>query len=256
MGHTESDHDDLLRRSAANCGGAYRVWAERMGRPSHLWDDVSLGDLGLPAALPPNNATLLRPLTDDGPGDVLERVDAFFAASSGGGYQLWSIWQTPDLSGDGFERGSAPCMLREPGGEPRPAPPELEIVEAEDEQALLEAATLIGEVFGAPVDPSTVLAPRILGEDFKLWLGSVDGRTVSTATAYLSDGFVGVYAVATAQDARGRGYGEALTWAATLCRPGLPATLQASAMGRPVYERMGYRTIADFTIWQRERRPA
>jgi hypothetical protein len=36
-------------------------------------------------------------------------------------------------------------------------------------------------------------------------------------------------------------------------RPDLPATLQASGMGAPVYTRMGYRTIGTFTIWQRER---
>ena len=50
-----------------------------------------------------------------------------------------------------------------------------------------------------------------------------------------------------------RGYGEAVTWAATLCLPELPATLQASPMGRPIYERMGYRTIAEFTVWDLER---
>jgi len=60
--------------------------------------------------------------------------------------------------------------------------------------------------------------------------------------------------VATLPEARGRGYGEAVSWAATLCRPELPATLQASSMGRPVYERMGYRSVADFTLWVRSHR--
>jgi hypothetical protein len=50
-----------------------------------------------------------------------------------------------------------------------------------------------------------------------------------------------------------RGYGEALTWAATRCRTDLPSTLQASSMGRPIYERMGFRTVASFTVWERER---
>ena len=76
---------------------------------------------------------------------------------------------------------------------------------------------------------------------------------MTTAAAYISDGYVGLYAVATTPDARGRGYGEAVTWAATLCRPDLPATLQASPMGRPIYERVGYRTIAEFTVWDLER---
>jgi hypothetical protein len=76
---------------------------------------------------------------------------------------------------------------------------------------------------------------------------------VTTAAAFIGDGFVGIYAVATTRDARGHGYGEAMTWAATLCRPELPATLQASPMGWPIYERIGYRTIAEFTVWELER---
>jgi len=70
----------------------------------------------------------------------------------------------------------------------------------------------------------------------------------------VSDGFVGVYAVATTPSARGRGYGEALTWAAVASEPNLPATLQASEMGRPIYERMGFRTMASFTVWTKPQR--
>ena len=47
--------------------------------------------------------------------------------------------------------------------------------------------------------------------------------------------------VAALPAARGRGVGAAVTWAATLCQPELPAVLVASDDGRPVYERMGYR---------------
>jgi hypothetical protein len=48
---------------------------------------------------------------------------------------------------------------------------------------------------------------------------------------------------------RGRGFGAAITWAATLAQPELPAVLIASDDGRPVYERMGYATICRFTLW-------
>jgi hypothetical protein len=78
---------------------------------------------------------------------------------------------------------------------------------------------------------------------------------VTTATAFIDDVFVGLYAVATTRAARGHGYGEAITWAATMCRPDLPATLQASELGGPVYARMGYRTLADFTVWELDRSP-
>src|SRR5207247_7897 len=86
---------------------------------------------------------------------------------------------------------------------------------------------------------------------YRVWTGTVDGRAVSTSTAVVSDGFVGVYNVATAADARGHGYGEALTWAATLSDPSLPAVLESSPMGQPIYSRMGYQVVGTFVVWER-----
>lgn len=77
---------------------------------------------------------------------------------------------------------------------------------------------------------------------------------MSTATAYVSDGLVGVYAVATIPEARRHGYGEAVSWAATLCERDLTATLQASDMGQPIYDRMGYRAVAEFSEWEKPTR--
>ncbi len=86
-----------------------------------------------------------------------------------------------------------------------------------------------------------------------MWVGYVEGVPVSTSAAIVSDGMVGIYAVATSPPARRRGYGEALTWAAARSDDVLPATLQASTLGAPVYARMGFRTVGSFTIWTRER---
>ena len=52
--------------------------------------------------------------------------------------------------------------------------------------------------------------------------------------------------------ARGRGFGEAVTAAATysLFDDGAVAVvLQASVMGEPVYARMGFRTFTTYTQW-------
>jgi hypothetical protein len=54
-------------------------------------------------------------------------------------------------------------------------------------------------------------------------------------------------------EARGRGYGEAITWAATLADPSVPAMLVATDMGRPVYERMGYSVLDRWTFFLRDR---
>ena len=55
--------------------------------------------------------------------------------------------------------------------------------------------------------------------------------------------------ISCAETYRGKGIGEALTWAATLADPSRPAMLMASDSGRPIYERMGYIPILRLTLW-------
>jgi hypothetical protein len=248
--------DERLRGALiGNLGHAYLSGARSMGRPWREDEDLILSDLGLPMILPPNNATLLREPTGERAAEgVAARVDTFFAGSAGGGYELWSAWPRPDLTSFGFSPGTAPCMVRSPGGELPPDPPGLEVVEVDGADGMREVWRVVDEVFCGGRLPDPMWDERVLRDDYRVWVGRVDGRPVTTATASISDGFVGVYAVGTIAEARGRGYGEAVTWAATLCRPDLPATLQASPMGLPVYERMGYRTVMGFTAWDRPHR--
>jgi predicted acetyltransferase len=64
--------------------------------------------------------------------------------------------------------------------------------------------------------------------------------------------------VATRAKFRRRGVGEALTWHAV--REGVAAgcrsaTLQASEMGRPIYERMGFRLVAPYKTFVPRKQP-
>ena len=88
-----------------------------------------------------------------------------------------------------------------------------------------------------------------------MWLGRVDGAAIGTSLSFVQDGVIGVYGVAVVPEARRRGYGEALSWVATLARPELPAVLQASEEGDPLYRRMGYRQAGTFAHWSRPVRP-
>ena len=100
-----------------------------------------------------------------------------------------------------------------------------------------------------------LLGPGLLGGPLRLWGGYVGDDLVSMAAALVSDGMVDVCFVATQPHARQRGYGNALTWVATLADPALPAVLEASDDGRPVYERMGYRQVGRMSLWERPRDP-
>lgn len=75
---------------------------------------------------------------------------------------------------------------------------------------------------------------------------------LSCALVLLSHGIAGVYWVGTAPEGRGRGLADACT--RTVTNIGFDAgarmvTLQASAMGDPIYRRMGYRQIGSYTLY-------
>ena len=82
-----------------------------------------------------------------------------------------------------------------------------------------------------------------------VFLGLVDGRPVATAMAHVAAGVNHVEFVSTRSDHRGRGIGAALTWAATVAEPTLPAVLISSDDGRGVYEALGYLSVVRWTLW-------
>jgi ribosomal protein S18 acetylase RimI-like enzyme len=70
-------------------------------------------------------------------------------------------------------------------------------------------------------------------------------------------GDCGIYMVATRAEARGRGLATALMRQAVLDarERGLETTsLQATAMGEPIYARLGYRDLGAIKMWERRRR--
>jgi len=105
--------------------------------------------------------------------------------------------------------------------------------------------------FGYPVSAARIfLNERMLAlPQVRLYAGLVDGAVVSTSMLIATGVVAGIYWVATLEQQRGRGYGEALTWAAIAggrefgCRI---ASLQASKLGQPVYARMGFEHVLDY----------
>lgn len=82
--------------------------------------------------------------------------------------------------------------------------------------------------------------------------GLASGKPVATSASYTSSGVTVILGVSTVSEARGRGFGEAMTWAAV--RDGIERrsgtiSLQASPAGFPVYHRMGFRHVFDFEEW-------
>jgi len=118
----------------------------------------------------------------------------------------------------------------------------------------LQDAWLQGMTAGFSMTPverfaMTNLATAVgYGEDapWVRWVGFVDGRPVATSGLMQGGGVAGIYNVATAPDARRRGFGAAMT--AEAVRAGRErgyevAVLGASDLGRGVYERMGFAEV-------------
>lgn len=92
----------------------------------------------------------------------------------------------------------------------------------------------------------------LLAENVVAYIAYVDDKPVSIAMTIVSDRVAGIYWVGSVEQARGKGLGWVVTAAATNAGFDLGAdiaSLQASPMGKPIYERMGYETLFDYQLW-------
>jgi GNAT superfamily N-acetyltransferase len=119
-------------------------------------------------------------------------------------------------------------------------------------------ARLLGEGSGFGAAAARALAelePALSGEDYlgkPRYLGFLADRPVATAALVPAAGLAGVYAVSTLPEARGRGIGAAMTAFPLLearARGYRVGVLQATAMGLPVYRRLGFRALCDYRCY-------
>jgi ribosomal protein S18 acetylase RimI-like enzyme len=260
--HQDSDEAAWLGRAARSLAQGWEEIVRAIGGRTEQWEEAWVADAVSPNPIV-NAVTLRRPLRDEAEADDLTaRLEAFFAARPAGGpWLVWSAWPTPDLARLGYVLwGHPPVMVRPPGGEAPPAPPELRIVEARESAELIAIERTFVEAYPAlgveSLLPGAVFPSSMLGGPFRFWAGYVGTDLVSVAAALVCEDQIDVAYVATQPHARRRGYGEAVTWAATMADPSLPAVLEASDEGRPVYARMGYQYVGSMSLWERPRDPA
>jgi GNAT superfamily N-acetyltransferase len=83
-------------------------------------------------------------------------------------------------------------------------------------------------------------------ERVELFLGRWNGAPVASSNLFLSGGIAGIYQVAVLPEFRRRGCGRRITLAPLLAareEGARAAVLQATALGEPVYRRLGFRTL-------------
>jgi hypothetical protein len=248
--------DDTLKRRAvfvhASWPLAVAAATARPSRRTDRWSGAWIGDSG---ALT-NPVFLTAPLSADDAADVVAEIGDLIPPHVP--YFLASPWQHPDLRPHGLELlGYPPLMVRLPAPAPDTSRPAVTVTEASTAEHLAQAERVLIEGYPMPgAPPGSIFGADLLGGPTRVWLGTVDGEPASVAAAHVAAGAVLVEYVAALPTARGRGAGAAVTWAATLSEPDLPAVLISSDDGRPTYERMGYLALERWTAWLRLEQPA
>jgi ribosomal protein S18 acetylase RimI-like enzyme len=242
--------DSLLRRFVL-------ATADRSAQMARLVGGRALRTVALAAADPvspvlfDNAAVLLQPPEYIDLAAAMRDLVGFYPPERH--FVLLSAFPTPDLTQHGLALMGHPPFMFRPAGGTRPEPPAgLTIREVHDAAALADFTTTLVRGYPMPgAARSTVADVRVLDAPIRLFVGYVDGQPVATAGARIGHGVIDVEWVATLPAHRRRGIGAALTWAATLADPSLPAVLIASDDGQPVYEAMGYLRAQRLTMWHR-----
>jgi len=155
------------------------------------------------------------------------------------------------VRGVGLEpnRWADPGMALHPIPPTPPAPPELRI-------EVVDAATFDDWHAGISYGPNfrRVYGPTLIEDPtFRLVVGYVEDQPVAGAAAILTGNAVGIYAVGTAERARRRGFGRAMTWAAI--QAGVEAgcsvaVLQSSEMAVSLYRWMGFVEVCRYIDYE------
>lgn len=260
-GSTATDHLAILERDFV---AAWWILAQAGGYELHDHDGLRWFHTGAPEAYA--NAVLVTDLADDEADAV---IDATLGELRGRGVPfLWWVFPSSrpvDLA----DRLAARGLVADSPWPAMTVPTDRLIAPAQ--VGGLEIRRVFGEpdfrryldTFGPILAPSeafrTVFATGARGIGFAPdapevhFLGLLDDEPVGTASLLTAGGAAGIYNITTVERARGRGIGSALTACAVHVgreRGMKVATLQASTMGRPIYERLGFRFICDLVPYR------
>lgn len=223
---------------------------EVQDRPDALWFAS-----GVPMS-PFNGVVGARLTADNADGVIEEAIDYFGSRSLPFSWAIGPL-STPTDLGDrlgarGFKAEEAQAGMAidlETLADGVPMAEELEIERVFGEGMLGTYADLVSKGFGMPEGPGaefmSIIAEATAGPDRTSWgyVGRLDGKPVATSGVVVAGGGALVVNVVTLEEARGRGIGAAMTHRPLADVKALGyriGTLEATAMGYPVYIRLGF----------------
>ena len=245
LGLVRAGMPPFWKAMALDCGG-------------DTWErDGVVGTL-IPAA--PKRSVFNSVFYEDGEA-LLASLEELAAAYDEADIEAWTVWIPKEdeataagLESAGHKLDAKPramametADLKEPERDPG-----LEIREKYD---MAEVARLNEIAYGYPAGDFVAVAAIEL-EDMHVYFADLDGETVGAVVLwdYQGDGILAW--VATLPEARGRGVSTSLSAhaiAEARDRGVETTTLQATKLGYPVYERIGYRDYGVLQMWERRK---
>ena len=198
------------------------------------------------------------------PEQLLERAQAFFGSRG----RRFAVWARAAGEGDedlvaaleraGHEKVYAmPEMVLDRRPEPCPPPPGVELRRVASPDEAEDYWKVATDAYATNGFPEEVFASYdrhdgLWADGVAAFLAQVEGRPAAIAMTIVSHGVAGIYWVGTRGEARRSGLGTVVTTAAVeagLDLGGALVSLQASPLGKPIYERMGFERIFDYELY-------
>lgn len=244
-------HSELVALERENFMACYRALAEAAPGGS-VRDEVGVFAFATGLSMPMFNGCIITdPDHTSGLGEALTWV-----AEHDLPYTLWVPGIVPDeVDALAAEHGLArepqplPGMVLNPVPASPALPPGLVIEPAGTGRESDFARVVVGLGLGEETAAQLTSPSFVARADVDLFVGYLDGAPVGTSVAVSSAGAGGVVNVLTLEEARGRGVGTAMTWAAaqaSVTRGHKTVVLQATPMGLPVYRSMGFETVVEY----------
>jgi ribosomal protein S18 acetylase RimI-like enzyme len=214
------------------------------------------------------NAALLAEPIDSDP-RALDRVIDLSSKQFDSRNVRWTCWVCDAFLGQSLRRESsrifsrhglrplteAPGMYADRLAATRRPLPSLEIETVNDDRTRGAFAHIMSVAFDIPYSVCLAIygAERAWMGELRGYVGFVNQRAVTTAAAIITGDVIGLYSVATLPEHRRLGYAEAIMRKIVEQAgqtSGIEKTvLQATQSGFALYERMGYRTVTNFSVY-------
>jgi GNAT superfamily N-acetyltransferase len=206
--------------------------------------------------------SVINSVTYRDPGSLAAALEELAAAQDASGVRAWTVWVPEDdrdvaatLEAAGHRLDATPAAMNLDLA--RLPEPETGGLDWDDLAPIAVVARINDLAYGFEEPTFGTAVIDLEGEPpLRLYQARQDGEPVSVLGTIDDGGDCGVYLVATLKGHRGKGLARRLLHAALAearDRGLRTSTLQATKLGHPVYERLGYEAICTLQMWERRK---